>query len=101
MPSLGASGAVSGVLGAYLVLYPRARVLTWVPVLLFFVVRLPALVFLGIWFAFQFIWGLAAIGDASMGGVAWWAHVGGFVAGVVLINIFRRRNRHRAIDYWR
>ena len=101
LPSLGASGAVSGVLGAYLVLYPRARVLTWVPVLLFLVVRLPALVFLGIWFAFQFVRGLAAIGDASMGGVAWWAHIGGFVAGVVLINIFRRRDRHRAIDYWR
>ncbi|MDP2937223.1 MAG: rhomboid family intramembrane serine protease, partial [Dehalococcoidia bacterium] len=55
LPSLGASGAISGVLGAYLVLYPRARVLTWVPVFLFLVIRIPAIVFLGLWFGFQFV----------------------------------------------
>src|SRR3990170_4966346 len=63
LPSLGASGAVSGVLGAYLVLYPRARVLTWVPIFLFLVIRVPAIVFLGLWFGFQFVRGLAAVGD--------------------------------------
>lgn len=100
LPSLGASGAISGVLGAYLVLYPRARVLTWVPVLIFLVFRLPAVVFLGLWFFFQFVRGLAAVGDASMGGVAWWAHIGGFVAGLVLVGVFRRRDGRRTLSYW-
>lgn len=98
-PSLGASGAISGVLGAYLVLYPGARVLTWVPVLIFLVIRLPAIVFLGLWFLFQFARGVTAIGDTG-GGVAWWAHIGGFVAGLVLVNAFRRRDQRRALDYW-
>lgn len=99
LPSLGASGAISGVLGAYLVLYPGARVLTWVPVLLFVVLRLPAVIFLGLWFFFQFVRGVAAVGDASMGGVAWWAHIGGFVAGLVLVGVFRRRNQRRTLSY--
>lgn len=100
LPSLGASGAVSGVLGAYLVLYPRARVLTWVPVFLFLVIRVPAIVFLGLWFGFQFVRGLAAVGDGGMGGVAWWAHIGGFVAGMALISFFRRRSRYRLMSGW-
>ena len=96
---IGASGAISGVLGAYLVLYPRARVLVLLP-LLFFVtaVRVPALVVLGIWFAAQLLSSLAAA-PGSGGGVAFAAHVGGFVAGVALIRLFlrdRRRPRRRA-----
>ena len=99
VPMIGASGAISGVLGAYLVLYPRAKVLVLLP-LLFFVtaVRVPALVVLGIWFAAQLLSSLAAAPGAG-GGVAFAAHVGGFVAGVVLIRLFlrdRRRPRRRA-----
>ncbi len=89
-PMIGASGAISGVLGAYLLLYPRARVLVLV-FLGFFVttLRLPALLVLGFWFVLQFL-NAAAAGEAG-GGVAWWAHIGGFVAGLGLILLFRDR----------
>ena len=87
VPMVGASGAISGVLGAYILLYPRVRVHTLLP-LGFFVttVALPAYVMLGYWFVLQLVLGLA--GPRGTGGVAVWAHVGGFVAGVVLIRLF-------------
>lgn len=87
-PVIGASGAISGVMGAYLVLHPRAQVI----MLAFFVilVRLPAVVVLSLWVAFQVFNGLLP-GDAAGGGVAWWAHVGGFACGALLIVPFRRR----------
>lgn len=95
IPTVGASGAISGVLGAYLVLFPKARVLTVIPVFFFLqVAELSALVVLGFWFVIQFLNGLTTIGAADAGGVAWWAHVGGFVAGVVLILPFRGIARH-------
>ena len=98
IPMIGASGAISGVLGAYLVLYPRAKVLVLLPLLIFITtVRVPALVVLGIWFAGQLLSSLIAA--PGSGGVAFAAHVGGFVAGVVLIRLFlrdRRRPRRRA-----
>ncbi len=87
VPNVGASGAIAGVLGAYFVLFPRARVLTLIPLFLFFpVVEIPAFFFLGIWFLIQFLSGAASLGRSSAltGGVAWWAHIGGFVAGIVL-----------------
>jgi len=90
-PLVGASGAISGVLGAYFLLYPRARVLTLIPLFVFFpVVELSAFFFLGFWFLLQFVQGAlaAAGGDAAAGGVAWWAHAGGFVAGAVLLPVF-------------
>ena len=89
-PMIGASGAIAGVLGAYLLLYPRARVLVLV-FLGFFVttLRLPALLVLGFWFVLQFFNAVVA-GEAG-GGVAWWAHIGGFVAGLGLILLFRDR----------
>jgi len=90
-PLIGASGAISGILGAYFLLYPRARVLTLIPLFVFFpVVDVPAFLFLGFWFILQFIQGVlaAAGGDAAVGGVAWWAHAGGFVAGAVLLPVF-------------
>ena len=89
-PLIGASGAISGVLGAYFLLYPRARVLTMIPLFVFFpVVELSAFFFLGFWFLLQFLQGLlgAGAGEAG-GGVAWWAHAGGFVAGAVLLPVF-------------
>lgn len=96
LPVVGASGAIAGVLGAYFLLFPHSRVLTLVPIFFFFqVVELPALIFLGFWFVVQFFSGLLSIGVPSSGGVAWWAHVGGFASGAVLLYPFRRRRRVR------
>ncbi|MDH5299702.1 MAG: rhomboid family intramembrane serine protease [Desulfobulbaceae bacterium] len=97
LPMVGASGAISGVLGAYFLTYPRARILTLVPLLFFlYLVELPAFYFLGIWFLLQFLQGWAHLFNgesASLGGVAWWAHVGGFGAGVLLVRMFRKGSR--------
>src|SRR5580700_7289864 len=95
VPTVGASGAIAGVLGAYFILYPRARVLTWFFV---FVLYLPAWIVLGEWFFLQFSAGAASLSSAQagrdLGGVAVWAHVGGFVAGMVMIKLFpERRSR--------
>jgi len=93
MPTVGASGAISGILGAYLLMFPRARVLTVIPIFFFLqFAELPALVVLGFWFVMQFFNGLISLGyeTGGMGGVAWWAHVGGFVAGLILILPFRK-----------
>ncbi len=84
LPAVGASGAIAGVMGAYLVLYPRARILTLVPLFLFFfTVRLPAVVVIGIWFLIQFLSGIGSLGVAEAGGVAFWAHIGGFAVGAL------------------
>lgn len=92
VPAVGASGAISGVLGAYLVMFPGARIVTLVPlVIFFFLARLPALVLLGWWFLLQLLSGMAELGAAAGAGVAWWAHIGGFAAGVILLPVFRRR----------
>jgi rhomboid family protein len=86
VPTIGASGAISGVMGAFIVLYPRARVTTLIPaLLLFFTIRIPAFLMLGYWFFIQFISGLTSAGMGNQGGVAWWAHVGGFVLGAILV----------------
>lgn len=83
MPTVGASGAIAGVMGAYFILYPRARVLTLVPIVIFLtLIDIPAPVFLGVWFALQFLQGVIPATTAEVGGVAWWAHIGGFAAGV-------------------
>ncbi len=90
VPNVGASGAIAGVLGAYFILFPRARVRTLTPLWPFLpVLEIPASFFLGIWFLFQFLSGAAALGKSSAlsGGVAWGAHVGGFLAGIVLLKI--------------
>lgn len=90
VPMVGASGAISGVMGGYLVLYPRVRVFTLITLGFFLTsVALPAWVMLGYWFLIQFVSGLAAL-SSEVGGVAFWAHVGGFVAGVVLVKLFAR-----------
>ncbi|HLF23978.1 MAG TPA: rhomboid family intramembrane serine protease [Burkholderiales bacterium] len=90
VPMIGASGAISGVLGAYLLLYPRAQVLVLIPLGLFTqLVHLPAILVLGLWFAIQLVSSLLAAPGA--GGVAFGAHVGGFVAGMILVPLFKRR----------
>jgi len=100
LPTVGASGAIAGVLGAYFILYPRARVLTWFFVFVFYI---PAWIMLGYWFVFQFFMGAATLSMArpghDVGGVAVWAHVGGFVAGLVMIKIFPERARRYPYAY--
>ncbi len=91
IPAIGASGAISGILGAYLLLYPHAQVLTLIPLGIFTrLMYIPAGIVLGLWFVFQLISG--SLSGGAGGGVAWWAHVGGFVAGMVLVGLFKRRN---------
>ena len=92
LPMIGASGAISGLLGGYLILFPRARILTLLPLGFFIqVVKIPALFFLGFWIAFQIINSTLSIGKGG-DGIAWFAHVGGFLAGLVLIVFFKKRN---------
>ncbi|MBI3159558.1 MAG: rhomboid family intramembrane serine protease [Chloroflexi bacterium] len=99
VPVLGASGAIAGVLGAYMLFYPSARVLTLVPLFFLWFVEVPAVIFLGLWFVLQLLSGLGA---AAAPGVAWWAHVGGFLFGLVAANLFavRRRARWQAETGW-
>ena len=101
VPSVGASGAVAGVLGAYLISYPFARVLTLVPLFLIWpVVELPAVLVLGFWFLVQLLNGTASVAVASetAGGITWWAHIGGFLAGIVLIMMLAKAPERRY--YW-
>ena len=95
LPTVGASGAIAGVLGAYMVLYPQARVVTLVPIFYFIrIVELPALVYLGFWFISQLFNGFLALATADVflrGGVAWWAHIGGFVFGLAVIRVIAPR----------
>ena len=104
MPTVGASGAIAGIMGAYFVLYPRAKVLTLVPLIVIFTFWwLPAWIVLGYWFAIQFFSGAAtavAVSSRTAGGIAFWAHVGGFVAGIVLIKLFPARVRRFRYGTW-
>jgi len=105
VPSVGASGAIAGVMGAYFMLFPSARVLTLVPIIFFFsFIWLPAWIVLGYWFVVQFLSGAAtsiAYSQQTGGGIAFWAHVGGFVAGVVMIKILPQRIRRARYQYYR
>jgi len=99
IPSIGASGAISGVLGAYAVFFPGSRILTLVPLfIIFFLARIPALIFIGLWFIIQFISGLGSLGAVNTGGVAWWAHVGGFALGAIIA--FSLRSPRRSAVYY-
>ena len=93
VPMVGASGAVSGVLGAYMKLFPHARVLALVPVFFFMTfMEIPAVIFIGLWFFIQMVNGVVSLPMVGLGGVAWWAHIGGFLAGYFLIDkLFLKR----------
>ncbi len=107
LPSIGASGAIAGVLGAYIMLYPRARVWTMIFLLFFFrLMYIPAGIILGYWFLLQVLSGSMA-GRQDAGGVAFWAHIGGFIAGMLLVGLFKKKEirffnppRHRADMYY-
>jgi membrane associated rhomboid family serine protease len=98
-PTIGASGAIAGVMGGYLIKFPKARITTLVPIFFFITtMEIPAAFLLLYWFAMQFVSGLGslAITDYSAGGIAWFAHVGGFIAGLLLIRVFPERRRWKA-----
>jgi len=99
LPMVGASGAIAGVLGAYFLLFPHARVLTLVPIFIFIqLIEIPAFVFLLIWFLLQFLT-MTPMQSAAEGGVAWWAHIGGFLVGMFLIFFFKKRETRGTLYY--
>jgi membrane associated rhomboid family serine protease len=95
LPALGASGAISGVMGAYIILYPRAQVLTLVFI---FFIPIPAFIILGYWFLLQFFAGVSAVGASATGGVAWWAHIGGFLMGMLITGL-TLGDRKQSVSY--
>jgi membrane associated rhomboid family serine protease len=104
MPAIGASGAIAGVLGGYLILYPHARVTTLIPIFFFITIReIPAILVLGLWFVLQLFSGVGSLGVPAaqdVGGVAYFAHIGGFVAGMILIFVFGGKRRQPPAAYW-
>jgi len=96
VPAVGASGAISGVMAAYLVLFPRSRIVTAVFFFFITLVEIPAVLLIGYWFVLQVISGLASLGTAARGGTAWFAHIGGFAAGYFMLRLTARRARPRA-----
>lgn len=101
IPTVGASGAIAAVLGAYLVLYPQSRVMTIIPLGFFIrVTMVPASIVLGLWFVLQFVSGLLSLGGSDVGGVAFWAHIGGFVTGVVMARLLADRRRPDYTVHW-
>ena len=95
VPMIGASGAIAGVLGAYLILYPRARIASLVPILFIFtIIEIPAALFLLFWFVSQLFSGWLTLEGSTGSGIAWWAHVGGFLFGMLAVNLFAMRRRY-------
>src|SRR5205814_3484935 len=100
VPALGASGAIAGVLGAYIVLFPRATVVALAPFFFFIPLPVPAFLLIGFWFVLQIFSGVASVGPDAVGaggGVAYFAHIGGFIAGAVLVNLFVWRRPRRRV----
>ena len=101
IPTVGASGAIAAVLGAYLVLYPRSKVLTIIPLGFFIrMATVPASIVLGLWFILQFFNGVLSLGGPDVGGVAFWAHIGGFVAGIVMAKLFANQRKPEYTVQW-
>lgn len=100
LPSIGASGAIAGVMGAYILTFPTARILTLIPILFIpFFVEIPAFFFLGLWFFIQVLSEtFTYFSHVPGGGVAWWAHIGGFITGMVLLFVFRKKSRPHQPD---
>jgi membrane associated rhomboid family serine protease len=97
VPMIGASGAIAGILGAYLISYPGARIASLVPILFIFtIVDVPAVLFLVFWFISQLYSGLFAMQGSAGSGIAWWAHIGGFIFGLVMVSFFRKRTVYRS-----
>ncbi len=103
VPTVGASGAIAGVMGAYFLLYPRSRVLTMIFPFIFWIIEIPAVFFLGYWFLIQLFSGVGTValstGTTASGGVAFWAHIAGFLTGVLMVFVFRRPERQR-VEWW-
>jgi membrane associated rhomboid family serine protease len=103
VPMVGASGAIAGVMGAYFVLYPRSRIVTLLPLFFFFqIIEIPAIFFLGFWFLLQLLSGVGSMATATgseTGGIAFWAHAAGFLAGLSGVLVFRRPERQR-VEWW-
>jgi membrane associated rhomboid family serine protease len=97
VPSIGASGAIAGVLGAYVILYPRARILTLLLIGWIAIVPIPAVFFLGFWFIYQLLYGMLTLGVEAVTGIAYWAHIGGFATGVVFGLVWKGRRRVRTL----
>ncbi len=99
LPMVGASGAIAAVMGAYLLFFPRARVHTFIPIFIFpWFIQVPAVIFLGLWFVTQLFSGVLALAPQTAsvgGGVAWWAHVGGFAFGLIMASVFAKRKKTR------
>ncbi len=94
VPVVGASGAIAGVMGAYFLLYPHSRVITIIPILFLpYIIEIPAVVFLGVWFVIQIVSALGSDILGSGSGVAWWAHAGGFIVGMAILPLFRDKKR--------
>ena len=101
IPTVGSSGAIAAVLGAYLVLYPQSRVLTIIPLGFFLRMTLvPASIVLGLWFVLQLFSGFLSLGGPDVGGVAFWAHIGGFLSGVVMAKLLANRRRPEYVPRW-
>jgi membrane associated rhomboid family serine protease len=103
VPTVGASGAIAGVMGAYFLLYPRSRVLTMIFPFIFWIVEVPAVFFLGYWFLIQLFSGVGTVavstGTTPTGGVAFWAHIAGFLTGILMVFVFKRPERQR-VEWW-
>lgn len=96
VPMVGASGAIAGILGAYMVLFPHSRIVSLIPFFFFITTaEIPAVIYLGLWFLSQLYSGLFSLGSAQVSGIAWWAHIGGFVFGLLMVGVFAPRRRVR------
>ena len=99
-PMIGASGAIAGVLGAYLILFPRSRIASIVPIFIIFtLIEIPAFIYLIFWFVSQLYSGLFAVQGGGGSGIAWWAHIGGFIFGVLMVSFFARKKRTAYSSY--